>query len=70
MKLAFSTNAYTNHSLTHALEGIKRAGFNAVEILADVPHAYPVQMDDTLTSAVVRDLDRLKLAVVLKRDGQ
>jgi len=63
MKLAFSTNAYTNHSLTQALEGIKKAGFNAVEILADVPHAYPVQMDDSLTSNVVRDLDRLKLAV-------
>ena len=63
MKLAFSTNAYTNHSLTQALEGIKRAGFNAVEILADVPHAYPVQMDDTLTSTVVRDLERLKLSV-------
>jgi fructoselysine 3-epimerase len=63
MKLAFSTNAYTNHSLTHALEGIKRAGFNAAEILADVPHAYPVQMDDSLTSSVVRDLQRLNLSV-------
>ena len=63
MKLAFSTNAYTNHSLTHALEGIQRAGFPAAEILADVPHAYPVQMDDSLTSSVVRDLERLKLAV-------
>jgi sugar phosphate isomerase/epimerase len=63
MKLAFSTNAYTNYSLTQAFEGIKKAGFNAVEILADVPHAYPVQMDDALTSSVVRDLDRLKLSV-------
>ena len=63
MKLAFSTNAYTNHPLTHALEGIKKAGFSAAEILADVPHAYPVQMDDSLTSSVVKDLQRLSLSV-------
>lgn len=63
MKLAFSTNAYTRHSLLHALEGIKRAGFAGVEILADVPHAYPTQIDDALTRTVVDALDRLNLAV-------
>src|SRR5882724_5056525 len=63
MKLAFSTNAYTKHSLTDALEGIKRAGFTGVEILADVPHAYPIQMDDALTLEVSRNLERLGLAV-------
>jgi sugar phosphate isomerase/epimerase len=63
MKLAFSTNAYTKHSLLHALEGIKRAGFAGVEILADVPHAYPTQIDDALTRTVVDALDRLDLAV-------
>ncbi len=38
MKLAFSTNAYTKHPLTDALRGIKAAGFQGVEILADVPN--------------------------------
>ena len=63
MKLAFSTNAYTKHPLLDALEGIKRAGFEGVEILADVPHAYPLQMDDELTRTVRQALERIGLAV-------
>ena len=63
MNLAFSTNAYTKHSLTHALEGIKRAGFAGVEILADVPHAYPMHIDESLTRSVGQLLERLGLQV-------
>jgi fructoselysine 3-epimerase len=63
MKLAFSTNAYTEHSLVHALRGIKRAGFEGVEILADTPHAYPDAMDDALTNEVKRELESLQLTV-------
>jgi len=39
--LAFSTNAYTKWSLPEACDGIAAAGYKAVEILADAPHAYP-----------------------------
>jgi len=63
MKLAFSTNAYTKHSLLTALEGIKRAGFTGVEILADVPHAYPPNIDIALTRFVTDALARLDLAI-------
>ena len=63
MKLAFSTNAYTRFPLIEALGGIKRAGFDGVEILADPPHAYPEDMNAAMTSAVVRELERLSLAV-------
>ena len=63
MKLAFSTNAYTRFPLLNALEGIKRAGFEAVEILADVPHAYPPQITPKLTSEIVASLDRLGLSI-------
>lgn len=63
MKLAFSTNAFTRHPLIEALEGIKRAGFAGAEILADVPHAYPMQMDESLTRTVRQALERLGLAV-------
>jgi sugar phosphate isomerase/epimerase len=63
MKLAFSTNAYTRFSLIEALRGIKRAGFAGVEILADVPHAYPEQIDAALTGTVARELSSLGLAV-------
>jgi sugar phosphate isomerase/epimerase len=63
MKLAFSTNAYTRHSLTDALRGIRSAGFEGVEILADVPHAYPGSIDRPFTDSVRRELDQLGLAV-------
>ena len=63
MKLAFSTNAYTRHSLTEALHGIKAAGFEGVEILADVPHAYPASIDDAFTASVRKTLDQTGLAV-------
>ncbi len=60
MNLAFSTNAYTNHSLTDALRGIKSAGYRGAEILADVPHAYPGTVD---ARVIRRELDLLDLAV-------
>ena len=41
MKLAFSTNAYTRFGLIDAIRDIAAAGFEGVEILADVPHAWP-----------------------------
>ena len=63
MKLAFSTNAYTRHSLADALKGIKAAGFEGVEILADVPHAYPTWLDGPFTSSVRRTLGETGLAV-------
>src|SRR5580692_57577 len=63
MKLAFSTNAYTKHSLVDALRGIQRAGFAGVEILADVPHAYPPDIDTGLTDTVRRTLEETRLAV-------
>lgn len=63
MKLAFSTNAYTRFPLLEALEGINRAGFEAVEILADVPHAYPRQITSKLISEIAGALDRLDLSV-------
>jgi sugar phosphate isomerase/epimerase len=63
MKLAFSTNAYTRYPLTDALIGIKRAGYEAVEILADTPHAYPDLIHDAMTASIRRQLDSLGLAV-------
>ncbi|MCC6421988.1 MAG: sugar phosphate isomerase/epimerase [Phycisphaerales bacterium] len=41
MKLAFSTNAFKQNSVDEAVDEIARIGYGAVEIMADVPHAYP-----------------------------
>jgi len=63
MQLAFSTNAYTRFTLAEALRGIRAAGFGAVEILADTPHAYPdgLTMDQMLS--IREQLSALGLAV-------
>ncbi|MCU5063513.1 sugar phosphate isomerase/epimerase [Bacillus cereus] len=41
MKLAFSTNAFTTYTLPEAISEIGELGYKGVEILADVPHAFP-----------------------------
>jgi sugar phosphate isomerase/epimerase len=63
MKLAFSTNAFTRFPLSDAIAAIKDAGFEGVEILADVPHAYPEAIDTAFAANVRKMLDRTGLAV-------
>jgi sugar phosphate isomerase/epimerase len=41
MKLAFSTNAFKKYSLEESIKAIADIGYEGVEILCDVPHAYP-----------------------------
>jgi len=41
VKVAYSTNAYTLWPLERAIDDIRDAGFDGVEILADDPHAFP-----------------------------
>jgi fructoselysine 3-epimerase len=63
MKLAFSTNAYTRFSLPEAVRGIARAGFSGVEILADVPHAYPGDFSSAAADALCAELRGLRVSV-------
>ncbi|HEY0007406.1 MAG TPA: sugar phosphate isomerase/epimerase [Tepidisphaeraceae bacterium] len=63
MMLAFSTNAFTRFPLPAALEGIAAAGFSGVEVLADVPHAYPPTLTPTDRDQLIAALARLKLTV-------
>jgi sugar phosphate isomerase/epimerase len=44
MKLAFSTNAYLNFSFADAVSRLAKMGYEGVEIMADVPHAWPAFM--------------------------
>lgn len=41
MKLAFSTNAFKKYSLEESIREIAKIGYEGVEILCDIPHAYP-----------------------------
>jgi sugar phosphate isomerase/epimerase len=44
MKLAFSSNAYLNYSFADACQRIARSGYAGIEIMADVPHAWPAYL--------------------------
>lgn len=61
--LAFSTNAFTRFPLAEAIERIASHGYKAVEILADVPHAYPRSTSDADLDEIKRVLDDLGLGV-------
>src|SRR4051812_41862647 len=41
MRLAFSTNAYLNYSFADAVRRLAAIGYRGVEVMADVPHAWP-----------------------------
>ena len=48
MKFAFSTNAYRQYSLEESITSIKNAGYSALEIMCDTPHAYPPLTDEKI----------------------
>jgi len=63
MKLAFSTNAFKQVSLEESLRQIAACGYAGVEIMADVPHAYPPHMDARRRKATVDLCRELRLTV-------
>jgi sugar phosphate isomerase/epimerase len=52
MKLAFSTNAFKRYSLEDAIRIISDLNYEGVEIMCDIPHAYP------------KDVNREKIKVI------
>lgn len=46
MKLAFSTNAFKRYALEDSIKEIAAIGYEGVELLCDVPHAYPPEFGD------------------------
>ena len=63
MKLAFSTNAFKQVSLEESLRQIAACGYSGVEIMADVPHAYPPHMDPHRRKAVADLCRELRLTI-------
>ncbi|MBM4019554.1 MAG: sugar phosphate isomerase/epimerase [Planctomycetes bacterium] len=63
MKLAFSTNAFKQVSLEESLRQIAACGYAGVEIMADVPHAYPPHVDARRRKAVLDLCRELRLTI-------
>jgi len=63
MKLAFSTNAFRHFSLTDAIRIVADAGYQGVEIMADVPHAFPLHLSPADILDIRRTLDRCGMEI-------
>ena len=63
MQLAFSTNAYLNHSFADAVTQLAGLGYRGVEIMADVPHAWPAYLLPEQKQAIRDALARNNLAI-------
>jgi sugar phosphate isomerase/epimerase len=46
IELAFSTNAFKRYSLEDSIREIAKLGYTGVEILCDIPHAYPPHLKE------------------------
>jgi sugar phosphate isomerase/epimerase len=62
-KLAFSTNAFKRNTLEEAIDAIAAAGYWGVELMADVPHAYPPSFDSAARIAIKHRIVSLRLKV-------
>jgi len=63
MKLAYSSNAYMNFSVTETIARIAGLGYAGLELLADVPHAWPAGLLPEAKRAIRDCLDQHGMAI-------
>ncbi|MCA9241840.1 MAG: sugar phosphate isomerase/epimerase, partial [Planctomycetales bacterium] len=63
MQLAFSSNAYLSFPFEETARRIAAAGYRGIEILADVPHAWPAGLLEVQKEAIRKSLADHGLAV-------
>jgi sugar phosphate isomerase/epimerase len=63
MRLAFSTNAYLRFSFAEAARRLAALGYEGVEVMADVPHAWPAFLLDEQKQAIRDALARHGLSI-------
>jgi sugar phosphate isomerase/epimerase len=63
MKLAFSTNAYLKFSFAEAVRRLAAIGYTGIEIMADVPHAWPACLLEEQKQGIRDALKKHNLAV-------
>ena len=63
MKLAFSSNAYLRFSFNDAAKKIGNLGYQGIEIMADVPHAWPAFMLEEQKQGIRDSLKSNNLAI-------
>src|SRR5690242_20283818 len=62
-RLAFSTNAYLKFSFAEAARRLAAIGYKGIEIMADVPHAWPAGLLDEQKRAIRQTLTAQQLSI-------
>lgn len=63
MKLAFSSNAYMHFSIEDTIHKIAELGYTGIEVLADVPHAWPAFLLEERKQSIRTCLDQHGLRI-------
>ncbi len=63
LNFSYSTSVFRLKSLEDAIEGIERAGFTGVELIADRPHVFPDDMSAARVTDLIRNLTRKKMKI-------
>ncbi len=63
MKLAFSSNAYMHFSIESTIEKIADLGYTGIEVLADVPHAWPAGLLPERKASIRQALEKHRLSI-------
>jgi len=61
MEFAFSTNAFKKYSLVETINVLSEIGYKGIEILSDIPHAYPKTQSDSDISEIRQLISRLDI---------
>ena len=62
MKIGFSSNAYTRKSLTYAIQSISDIGYDGIEIVLDIPHAF-LPISEATFQNIQKCLEKCKIKV-------
>jgi sugar phosphate isomerase/epimerase len=63
MRLSFSSNAFKKFSLDTAIKEIAKIGYKGVEILCDIPHAYPPDFSQDQTKKIRNLISELNIGI-------
>ena len=63
MKLAFSSNAYMHFSIEDTIRKIAELEYDGIEVLADVPHAWPAGLLEERKQSIRDQLERHNLKI-------
>ncbi|MFL6544289.1 MAG: sugar phosphate isomerase/epimerase family protein [Candidatus Udaeobacter sp.] len=63
MRLAFSSNGYLRYSIEETIRRIAALGYSGIELLADVPHAWPAGLLEEQKESIRRALSRQNLTI-------